>query len=252
MEDNRAESAPSYGASSTYLGREGEQYFERQKASGVLASKYNEFIFRPFVSSDDDVLDFGCGGGNLLRILNPRTRVGVEINPAARKEASRSGIEVYSSLAEIKEQRFSRVVTSHALEHVPSPYDALCQLRRVLRPDGLLLWLSPMDDCHARHQKVWKPGDFDKHLYAWTPLLMGNLLEESGYHPESISILVHACPPSIISERLWNISEPLFHLAARAWAMARNQRQIFAVATLAQPQPPVSDAQPSDEPRIRK
>lgn len=246
MEDNRAESAPSYGATGTYLGREGERYFERQQTSGVLASKYNEFIFRPFVSKDDDVLDFGCGGGNLLSILNPRTKVGVEINPAARKRASQSGIAAYSSLAEIKEQTFSRVVTSHALEHVPNPYDALCQLRQVLRPDGLLLWLSPMDDCHTRRQKRWKPSDFDKHLYTWTPLLMGNLLEAAGYSPETVSIVVHACPPAVISETLWKINKPLFHLAARAWAMARRQRQIFAVASVPRPRPSFSDSQKSD------
>jgi hypothetical protein len=99
----------------------------------------------------------------------------------------------------------------------------------MLRPDGLLLWLAPMDDWHAKHQKRWNPDDDDLHLYTWTPLLMGNLLRVAGYRPESVSILVHACPPAIISERRWNISPSLFHFAARFWAMARKQRQIFAV-----------------------
>lgn len=129
---SRKDSIPSYGAASKYLGAEGEAYFQQQDAAGILASKYNEFIFRPYVNDDDDVLDFGCGGGHLLNHLKPRTKVGVEINPAARKHAARFGISVYSSLAEIENQTFSRIITSHALEHVPSPCEALAQLKPLL------------------------------------------------------------------------------------------------------------------------
>lgn len=231
MENTRVKGASSYGATGTYLGLEGEKYFERQKASGV-ASKYNEFIFRPFVGRDDDVLDFGCGGGNLLSVLNPRTKVGVEINPAARKHAASLGISVNGSLDEVGNQTFSRIITSHALEHVPGPCEALTSLKRFLRPEGLLLWLSPMDDWRSRPQRRWNPDDPDMHLYAWTPLLIGNLLKAAGYAPQSVSIVVHAFPPSGISETLWRINPSLFHFAARLWAIARKQRQIFAVARL--------------------
>lgn len=221
---------PKYGAASKYLGEEGVLYFQQQNAAGLLASKYNEFIFRPYVGEGDDVLDFGCGGGHLLNVLNPRKKVGVEINPAARAQAAKSGISVYASLDEVQGQTFSRIVTSHALEHVPSPYEALVQLRELLRPDGLLVWLSPMEDWHAKHQQRWNPDDADLHLYTWTPLLLGNLLKVAGYKPASVSVLVHACPPALISEPLWNLGPPLFHLAARMWAVLRRQRQIVAVA----------------------
>src|SRR6266568_2291137 len=115
--DGNKNGLPLYGAAGKYLGAEGEAYFQRQNASGILASKYNEFIFRPYVSKDDDVLDFGCGGGHLLNILNPKTKVGVEINPAARTHAAQLGISVYRSLDEVESQTFSRIITSHALEH---------------------------------------------------------------------------------------------------------------------------------------
>lgn len=221
---------PSYGAASKYLGEEGELYFRQQNAGGSLASKYNEFIFRPYISKEDDVLDFGCGGGHLLNVLNPRKKVGIEINPAARAQAAQLGVSVYSSIDEVQDMTFSRIITSHALEHVPNPYEALVQLRQLLRPDGLLLWLAPIDDWHSKHQKRWNPDDADLHLYTWTPLLMGNLLRVAGYKPKSISILVHACPPPFVSENLWNIGQPLFHFAAYMWAILCKQRQIIAVA----------------------
>jgi SAM-dependent methyltransferase len=225
-------SAPSYGAASKYLGAEGEAYFQQQNASGILASKYNEFIFKPYVSEADDVLDFGCGGGHLLNALEAKTKTGVEINPAARRQAAKLGLLVYSSIEEVSDHSFSRIITSHALEHVPSPFEALVQLRRLLKPNGLLVWLSPLDDWRAANQRGWNPDDADMHLYAWTPLLLGNLLKLAGYKPESISILTHAFPPAMIGERFWKLNPALFHFAARVWAMILKQRQIVAVASI--------------------
>lgn len=235
MLKNDKSSVPFYGAVGRYLGDKGEAYFQWQKAVGMLSADFNEFIFKPYVSDQDDVLEFGCGGGYLLHKLDAAMKVGVDINPAARAEAATLGLQVYESLDEIGDQRFNRIVTSHALEHVPNPHEALVRLRSFLKPDGLLLWLSPMDDWRERNQRHWKPNDTDMHLYAWTPLLIGNLLDAAGYEPRSISIVTHAFPPLAIGKRLWSISPVLFHTAARVWAIARKQRQILAVASLSLP-----------------
>jgi SAM-dependent methyltransferase len=222
---------PAYGAASKYLGDEGELYFQRQSSAGIQAAEFNKFIFAPYVSEQDDILEFGCGGGYLLHILNARSKIGVDINPAARAEAARLGLTTYGTLDEIENKSFSRIITSHALEHVPNPFEALVRLKSVLRPDGLLLWLSPMDDWRLKHHREWKPDDPDMHLYAWTPLLIGNLLNTAGYIPKSISILTHAFPPLAISKRLWRLNPSLFHSAAFACAFIRKQRQIVAIAS---------------------
>lgn len=225
--------APAYGAASKYLGGEGEEYFQRQSSAGMLAAEFNKFIFAPHVSEEDDLLEFGCGGGYMLYTLNARSKVGVDINPAARVQAARLGLTTYSTLDGIKGMSFSKIITSHALEHVPNPYEALTQLRPFLRPGGKLLWLSPMDDWRRKHQRRWREGDPDMHLYAWTPLLIGNLLVTAGYTPETVSILTHAFPPLAISKRLWKLNPSLFHSAAFVCALVRRQRQIVAVASAA-------------------
>src|SRR5262245_66414015 len=48
----------------------------------------------------DDRIEFGCGGGYLLHILRARSKVGVDVNPAARAQAARLGIETHATLAE--------------------------------------------------------------------------------------------------------------------------------------------------------
>jgi SAM-dependent methyltransferase len=222
---------PAYGVVSRYLDREGEKYFQVQETAGLLGADYNKFIFAPYVDQDDDVLEFGCGGGFLLHNLRARTKTGIEINPAARAHAAKLGLDVYGTLDEVRERKFSRIITSHALEHVPGPLEALIEMRQLLTPDGLLVWLSPMDDWRNANQRVWSPDDHDMHLYTWTPLLIGNLLTAGGFRPRSISVLTHAFPPTSLAKLLWQTNARLFYLAARIWSIVRRQRQIVAVAS---------------------
>ena len=222
---------PAYGAANKYLGDEGELYFQRQSSAGIMAAEFNKFVFQPHINEQDDILEFGCGGGYMLYTLDARSKVGVDINPAARAEAARLGITTYSTLDEIKDSRFSKIITSHALEHVPNPYGALVELKPLLKPGGKLLWLSPMDDWRHKSNRRWKSDDPDMHLYAWTPLLIGNLLATAGYIPEDVSIITHAFPPLAIGNRLWRINKSLFHSAAFAVAVLLKRRQIFAMAS---------------------
>jgi glycosyltransferase involved in cell wall biosynthesis len=48
----------------------------------------NLHIWKPYILSSDDVLDFGCGSGGLLSVLECKSRVGVDINPVARLAAA--------------------------------------------------------------------------------------------------------------------------------------------------------------------
>jgi 2-polyprenyl-3-methyl-5-hydroxy-6-metoxy-1,4-benzoquinol methylase len=83
------------------------------------------------------VLDFGCGGGYLLTALPARRKPGIETNPTARREAETQDLEVYPSLDELSvEQSFTCVISSHMLEHVPNPFNALSAMRRFLSPKG--------------------------------------------------------------------------------------------------------------------
>lgn len=220
---------PAEDSSGHYLGEAGQQYFERQNAGGVAAALYNRFLYIPYVCGEDDILDFGCGGGHLLASLPAKSRTGIDINPAARAVAVQQGLEVYAHLEELADRRFSRIITSHALEHVPSPLDTLTQLRRLLQPDGLLVWLSPMDDWRTKRQRVARSNDFDMHMYTWTPLTLGNLLITAGFRLNSVRIVTHAIPP-VIHARLWRLSPALFHRAAWLWASMVKRRQILAVA----------------------
>ncbi|MBN2501623.1 MAG: class I SAM-dependent methyltransferase, partial [Anaerolineales bacterium] len=220
----------SYGRSEHYLGEAGERYFAGQKTGGQLSVQWNLPFWLPHLKPAGSVLDFGCGGGYLLAGLPVGSKTGVEINPAARQEVQRQGIDVYPSLEDIPGGRaFDCILSSHALEHVPSPLLALKAMRPLLRPDGKLLLLLPLDDWRARHHHRYHPNDIHFHLYAWTPQNLGNLLVEAGFVPQEVRVITDAMPPLPIARRM--LPFPWLRKAT-GWlaGAALNRRQLWASA----------------------
>lgn len=229
---------PSYGVIDHYLGSKGEQYFNWQGRPGILQGRWNRHLWAPHIRSDDDVLDFGCGGGFLLRMLDARARIGVEVNPAAARRARSLGIVTYTTLAEVP-GTFDRIITSHVLEHIPHPRQALVELRDRLRDaESRLLILLPLDDWRNRANRRYARTEQNQHLHAWTPQTLGNLLASSGLDVLDVQIVREAWPPG--SALLWKISPGLFRAAARVWARVARRYQLFAMCRL----PPAARAAP--------
>lgn len=56
-------------------------YFIWQAPLGEFGGWANQSKFEEYITPDSVVLDFGCGGGFLLKNLVCRKRIGVEVNP---------------------------------------------------------------------------------------------------------------------------------------------------------------------------
>ena len=214
-----------------YQGERGRAYFARQDQGG-RHSEWNLWLWNRFVRPEDEIVEFGCGGGHLLSRLEARRKVGVEINDAAVASAHARGLEVHTTLGELPDDSFTLAISSHALEHVASPFDTLRELRRVLRASGRLVLLLPLDDWRHPRQRTFRRGDADMHLHAWTPLTLGNLLASAGFDVDRVETLSHAFPPRI-GPVLWSLNESLFHAAARLSAVMLRRRQLLAVARAA-------------------
>ena len=103
-----------------------EEYFAWQKEIGEFGGKANLFKFGRYFDSTDDILDFGCGGGYLLdNITTSGKKIGIEINPAARREAERKGIECYPDFTQIEDNSMDVIISNHALEHVSDPWNVI-------------------------------------------------------------------------------------------------------------------------------
>lgn len=219
-----------YGTSERYLEVQGQDYFAYQKTIAESRGALLAVKFERFIKTNDCVLDFGCGGGYLLKALNCAQKIGVEINPAARAQAVRNGVECHPALDEVTDGIADAVISNHALEHVPFPIEALRQIKIKLKTGGLFVLCVPADDW--RTQKRYDPNDLNHHLHTWTPLLLGHTLSEAGFvvHPDEISILTDAWAPRV--DTLWKVlPRPVFEFVCSAFAVATKRRQLIAVVT---------------------
>ena len=113
------------------------------------------------------VLDAGCGAGYGTELLNQAGAanvVGVDVSEAAltlARAAVSDGVTCEPgdvAALSYPDDSFDVVVCFEVIEHVEDPERVLDELRRVLRPDGLLLLSSPNrtryvpGDPHHRHE----------------------------------------------------------------------------------------------------
>ncbi|MGJ3522811.1 class I SAM-dependent methyltransferase [Nitratidesulfovibrio sp. D1] len=202
------------------------EYFEWQRIVGEFGGKANLFKFAEHVKPSDVVLDFGCGGGFLLKNINCRRRIGVEVNHAAAKVAIENGVECYSELDEISDSSIDVVVSNHALEHVHNPFDVLQKMNAKLASNGLLVLVVP---CEAT-TLPFNPNDRNQHIYTWNPQLLGNLAMQVGFDVEEVFPVYHKWPRNYIKLQT-KFGWKAFHLLSRL--KGRRQKYDFQVKLVA-------------------
>lgn len=107
--------------------------------------------FLYLADSPRPLLDVGCNVGNLLAI-DPERSVGVDVDPNAvdicQKRGLRASAVNLNDGLPFEDASFGTVHCRHVIEHVREPISLMREMRRVLRPDGLLVLLTP-DFRHA-------------------------------------------------------------------------------------------------------
>lgn len=108
-------------------------------------------FFLPHLKPGLRVLDAGCGPGSitlgLARKVAPGQVIGIDVEDsqfaASREEARREGLNVEFRKASVYElsfedQSFDAVFSHALLEHLSDPAAAIAELRRVIKPRGVI------------------------------------------------------------------------------------------------------------------
>jgi len=211
-----------------YQGLLGKRYFRYQLEASRDVADLEAEKFTGAIKPTDTVLDFGCGSGLVLSLLKCSRRVGIEVNPEARRCAEGLGIECFSSLDKIADACIDVAISNHALEHVERPLDELREIRRVLRAGGRLVVSVPIDDW--RLSRRYDPADPNRHLYTWSVQLLGNCLESAGFQVGSRSIRVlHEAFPGryrvALRKALGNFG---FRVFCKVFSVLCKRRQLIA------------------------
>lgn len=116
----------------------------------IGAESYWGMLLEKF-AKDGPVLDIGCGNGKLIEKLETlnreRTIIGVDLSVKQLQNASSAAKgHLLTGDAErlpIPDNTFSTVTARAALHHLPNLNRALNEIRRVLQPNGILLFHEP-------------------------------------------------------------------------------------------------------------
>ena len=160
-----------------------ERYYELGKSYWWLAGKYRIIqdvvrrAFRP-AHADPRVLDLGCGPGNLLDFLTPHgDTYGSDYSAdALRFCAGRGHHRLFRAdfhKLPVKSDSFDLVTCIDVLEHLQDDRQAVAELRRILRPSGLLVVSVPAfqflwgdHDTLYGHYRRYRTGEIRERLEA--------------------------------------------------------------------------------------
>lgn len=203
-----------------------EKYFSWQESIGRFGGWAELPKFSALIEPHHCVVDFGCGGGYLLKELDCKKKLGVEINPAAAAIAATNGVIVAKSASELPDDCADVIISNHALEHTLNPYQELKQLHRVLKPDGKIVVVVPCETIHSKFIEK----DINNHLYTWNPMTLGNLLTEAGFCVIDSSPYFHKWPPT--KEFIVRFfGRGMFHCISRIYAhIDRRNFQVKCIA----------------------
>jgi SAM-dependent methyltransferase len=204
-----------------------DKYFAWQAPLGEFGGWANQSKFSAYVSPRSSVLDFGCGGGYLLKGMNCAKKVGVEVNPAAMEQARANGVEVFGSVESVPDNYVDVIVSDNALEHTLHPLHEVRALRNKLKPGGKIIFVVPCENISS----LYEPDDVNHHLYSWSPMCIGNLFTEAGFSVIESKPYFHKWPPNF--ERYVKLGgRRLFEIACRVYG--RWERSWFQVRVVAE------------------
>ena len=103
------------------------------------------------------LLDLGCGVGHSYHLLAPRETVGVDLDAEAL-----AGQDRETRVADMRELpfadgEFASVLSVQSIEHVPDPERVMSEVRRVLEPDGVAIFVTPNRLTFARADEIIDP-----------------------------------------------------------------------------------------------
>jgi ubiquinone/menaquinone biosynthesis C-methylase UbiE len=214
----------------------------------------NAAFLLPHLRPGVSLLDAGCGPGSitvgLARAVEPGEVVGIDASAdaieSARASATASGCtNVRFELADVcalpfPDATFDAAFAHALLQHLPFPLDALKELRRVLKPGGVIgvadadfdgAISAPESDAIARGTEIMRRmrrnPHVGKHLRA--------LLHEAGF-VRTVASANAGVQGDDVSVRLngeWNAryfeAQPLIaHVESRGWATRDEMREIAA------------------------
>lgn len=134
------------------------------------------------------LLEIGCGAGeNLAHLAQLSWQVeGIEPDPMAASVARSRGLVISEDSLNANSflpASFDAIVLSHVIEHLANPLEITKICRTLLKPNGLLVILTPNTDAfgHCRYCENWLHLDAPRHLFLFNKTSIHRLVTQAGF-----------------------------------------------------------------------
>jgi 2-polyprenyl-3-methyl-5-hydroxy-6-metoxy-1,4-benzoquinol methylase len=134
------------------------------------------------------LLEVGCGSGAALKEMEARgwSVEGVDFDPQAVKAARARNLSVRLGTLEQQaypDDSFDAIAMVHVIEHVPDPRGLLRECRRILRPGGDLVAITPNAGSlgHRLFGPDWRGLEPPRHLHIFTRRSLEHIAKDAGF-----------------------------------------------------------------------
>ena len=158
------------------------------KPSNDTVRRFDAIVDLSRTHSISRILDVGCGEGQMVKKFTEAFHAeGVEPEDRAREICIKSGLRVHNDLQILEDtgELFDAISMFHVVEHIYKPFDILRQLKKLLRPNGILLIETPnsmdalltMYECSPFQNFTY----WSHHPMLYSPTALAYLVSRSGY-----------------------------------------------------------------------
>jgi 2-polyprenyl-3-methyl-5-hydroxy-6-metoxy-1,4-benzoquinol methylase len=132
-------------------------------------------------SATGSILDIGAGVGDFLAVCKKAgwQTTGIEPSEKAKAIATQKGVHFAENLKDLPNQHFDVITMWHVLEHVPDLEFQIAELKRLLKPDGVIFIAVPNFKSYDAkyYQKFWAAFDVPIHFWHFSKTAIQKLFQ---------------------------------------------------------------------------
>ena len=139
-------------------------------------------LLNSFNTEEKTVLDIGAGTGDFLLACEKSgwNVIGIEPNKDARNIALKKEIKLHQELKDVSNLKFDVITLWHVLEHVPNLKEYLSQIKKLLKPNGVLVIAVPNYKSYDAiyYKEFWAAFDVPRHLWHFSQNSISKLFKK--------------------------------------------------------------------------
>ena len=139
-------------------------------------------LLNSFNTEEKTVLDIGAGTGDFLLACEKSgwNVIGIEPNKDARNIALKKEIKLHQELKDVSNLKFDVITLWHVLEHVPNLKVYLSQIKKLLKPNGVLVIAVPNYKSYDAiyYKEFWAAFDVPRHLWHFSQNSISKLFKK--------------------------------------------------------------------------